>query len=135
MKYWYELIHRPIDLHTQPSGYTDIDRDHINRSGFPFGKVAYDHPLSQQDLFHYDMAPLPLSDYVCIENMKPSFFSANRIKMTIDVLNYLVQNELLTAIYIEGHHGLHVNIEEMKEYARANFDDLKVIYKELKKSK
>lgn len=48
--YWYEMLQRPISIGTQPKGMVSFDEDKGN-----WGIVAYDHPLTKEELEEYEM--------------------------------------------------------------------------------
>lgn len=129
--YWYELIHRPISLNTQPDDFSEMNRDHINRNGFAFGKVAYSRLLSQKELSDYQLEPVHIDGLTEISLIDTDVLSTCRIRMTVEILYYLI--EIGTIQPIQSGTWQYLDLEELKEYAAANFSELKKIYKELKK--
>lgn len=129
--YTYELIHRPISLNTQPKGYVSEDLTHINRNGFNFGSVSYDRPLTQTELDDYQLEPVHVDGLIELSLINRSTLADNGIRLTIDLLNYLLVNRLVQTHYIGA--WAYVDLSELKEYANDNIAELKVIYKKLKK--
>lgn len=129
--YEYELIHRPISLNTQPKGYISEDLTHINRNGFNFGSVSYDRPLTQSELDDYQLEPVHVDGLIELSLINKSTLADNGIRLTIDLLNYLLVNRLVQTHYIGA--WAYVDMAKLKEYADDNLAELKIIYKKLKK--
>lgn len=54
--YWYETLIRPYEGRaTVPWPAIDWDIAHINRKGRQWGAVGYDHKLSEEEIYHYDL--------------------------------------------------------------------------------
>ena len=130
MTYWYELIHRPISIATQPNGYVDKDTTHINRNGFQFGKVAYDRPLTQKEMHDYDLEPVHAAGMIEISMISQSFLNDNKIKITVDIVDYLVDNGMVTVT--KNGAWTYINVDELKVIATEKKAELKNIYKKLR---
>ena len=48
--YWYEMLHRPVDMGCQPKGFVETKDDQGR-----FGLVAYSRPLTEKELDQYEM--------------------------------------------------------------------------------
>lgn len=129
--YWYELIHRPISLNTQPTGFIEMNRDHVNRNGFSFGKVAYDYPLTDKEMNNYQLEPVHIDGLTEISLIDKEVLVANHIRLTIGLLNYLVESNCIATV--RSGTWTYINLTDLKEYADDNFKELKNIYKKLKK--
>lgn len=53
IKYWYEYRLRGLSLGCQPKGFVDSDEDWGK-----FGAIAYDRPLTEQELVDYELTPI-----------------------------------------------------------------------------
>lgn len=132
MQYWYELIHRPISLNTQPKGYVSEDLNHVNRNGFQYGAVAYSEPLTTKELYEYQLEPVHIDGLTEVSLITKEILAANRIRVTPEVLAYLIDTESIGTVKKDAWEYL--DLDQLKEYADTNFKELKVIYKNLKKS-
>lgn len=129
--YWYELIHRPASPDTVAKGYEAIDSEHVNRNGFIFGKVAYANKLTESERRSFDLEPEHLPEMVEISMVNQSFLNDNHIKITVHVLDYLIEKGEIAGATLNNWQYIHV--EELRELATSRKEELKQIYKELKK--
>lgn len=53
--FWYELLQRGYSIGTQPKGQIDWEINRVNSKGRNYGAVAYESPLSEEDVFYYDL--------------------------------------------------------------------------------
>lgn len=132
MQYWYELIHRPVSLNTQPKNHVDEDLNHVNRNGFQYGAVAYNEPLTAKELYEYQLEPVHVDGLTEVSLITKEILAANRIRMTVDVLAYLIDTASIGTVKKGAWEYL--DLIALKDYADTNFQELKVIYKKLKKS-
>lgn len=50
MKYWYEMMLRPVSIGCQPKGFIEVNDDEGSH-----GIVAYERELTTEELEDYDM--------------------------------------------------------------------------------
>lgn len=129
--YWYELIHRPISNNTQPKGFIEIEHDHINRNGFNFGKVGYAAPLIKEQLISFDMEPVNKEGLHELESISQDKLNMNRIKITVELLHYLIDNDIVKTI--KENNWTYINLSEVKATAEERKSELRIIYRQIKK--
>ncbi|WP_025731562.1 hypothetical protein [Heyndrickxia ginsengihumi] len=76
-KYWYSLKIRGISKGTQPEGYIDIDK-----SKGKWGSIAYNRPLTEEELDHFDLVPLKQKEdkVISFEGPKYTILRSDRKK-------------------------------------------------------
>lgn len=66
--HWYELVFRGISPGCFPRGPVATEHNHINYKGRKFGAVAYDEPLTEQQVSSYELVAIdPLRDMNDVE--------------------------------------------------------------------
>lgn len=129
MTVWYELIHRPIGLGTQPKGYILKDNEHVNRNGFQFGKVAYSEKLEVGVAESYDMEAVHVEGKVELSSITKDWLASNQFRTIPEVVQELVNRELLEVHCENG--WQYVSYDELFETTK-DIELTKTIYKELK---
>ena len=132
MTVWYELIHRPIGLGSQPKGFILKDETHVNRNGFQFGKVAYKEKLEPSVAKDYDMEPVHVQGKVELSSVTKDWLASNCLRTTPEVVRELVNRELLEIHCDNGWD--YVDTGDLFEITK-DIGLTKSIYKELQEGK
>lgn len=127
---WYELIHRPIGLGTQPKGCIDKDYSHVNRNGFQFGKVAYSEKLDASVIESYDLEPVHIDGKIELSSITRDWLASNQLRATVEIVQELVKRELLELHCDNGWD--YVDTGDLFEITK-DIGLMKSIYKELKR--
>lgn len=127
--YWYELLHRPIDLQTQPVG-GEYDYNHINRKGKKFGKVSYNEKLTPDQLKEFELEPINHQGFMVVDGFTKERWQQLGIHIPFIVVEHWLKNNEITLYKRNGFD--YIRTVELYWMEQNEFEKIKLLYDKLK---